>query len=55
MRIRGYFLVLKVCKVHKVYKVHRPCGRLVYGSSAADKNCPKDASDFIDFTDFMDF
>ena len=28
-------------------------GRIIYGSKAADKLCPKDARDLTDFMDFM--
>ena len=47
--------VHKVHKVLKVRKVHGPCGRIVYGSFAADGLRPKDTRSFIDFIDLMDF
>lgn len=41
---------LKVYKVHKVYKVNSPPrGALSTAVRAADKLCPKDSRDFMDF------
>ena len=45
---------MRVRKVHNVRKVHGPCGRIVYGSFAADGLCPKDTRDFMDLMDFKD-
>ena len=50
-------LVCKVYKVHKVYKVRKvvdPAGALLTAAWAADRLCPKDTRDLMDFTDFID-